>query len=228
MSKPEETEVDLSEITTPPCRLAFPSLFKQTAFKGRGSDQKAGRATYNCVILIPPDQSETVQAIKAAMSTVAHEKWGAKLPKLSSRANPLHECEGQYVGFDPEWHYVRAQSGSMPAVVDQALRPIFPTLPASAGPEEIDRAIDMATKRIYGGCWCRFHISAYIWDNDFGVGFGFNLNAVQLIREDTAFDGRRIKVDDVFDVVDGFEGVDAPGPVTKATKAARNVNDLFG
>jgi hypothetical protein len=191
--------VDLSdvEIVTEPCRISFPALFEPKPVAKNNPDLK-----YQAAVLIPPDVdlAPFYAVVKAAMIA----KFG-KVIKLPAKSNPIHSCDDKDLdGYDEGWHFVNVKSGYQPSVVDQKRQ------------EVIDAS------RVYAGCWCRFHLSAYAWDHpQGGRGVSFSLNAVQLVREGERLDGRRA-VKDVFDAVDVSDDEDF------ASYSDESAEELFG
>lgn len=154
-------------LVTPPCRLAFPSLFKPSP-RFRGSD----RETYQATVLIPPDMDLAPfhRALVAAMT----EKWG-QVFALAGNGNPIRDAatKAQYQGYDAGWRFINANSGYAPAVVDQEVQPIT------------DESV------VYPGCWCRFFLSAYGWDHaSGGKGVSFSLEGVQFVADGEPFASR--------------------------------------
>lgn len=183
------------ELVTPPVRLAFPALFKPKP-RFQGSD----RETYQAVLLLPPDtdMAPFVAAMKAAMV----EKFG-KVIQLPAAKNPIRDCGDKTIdGYEDGWAYINTHSGYAPAVVDQQRQEI----------------IDPS--KIYAGCWCRFHLTAYAWDHPSGgKGVSFSVNAVQLVRDGERLDGRR-------DVSEIFESITVEGD--EESSASAGAEELFG
>lgn len=203
-------------ITTQPVRLAFNQLFKKRGFgKKAGADSED--AKFSAVLLFPPDYD--LAPIKAMLKAAVVEQWGTGPVSLSDRGMPLHKCKGNYDGFLPGWHYMRAQSGYAPQVIDQQLQPI----------------IDLDQQTIFAGCWIRANIKPYTWDNEFGKGVSVNLNAVQLVRQDVRLDGRK-NAAEIFDAIDISATEEAPAaapaskPTTRVAKPStgQSVDELFG
>lgn len=164
---------------TEPCRLAFASLLKATPKHATTPDKLAFQAT----ILIPPKMS--LEPFKAAMKEASLAMWN-EVRKLTGREMPLKRADPakKWRGFDEGWFFVKTQSQNAPAVVDQNRQPI------------------LDASKIYAGCWCRFAVNVFAWDNASGAGLSFGLEAVQLIREDERLDSSRKPVDELFDAVD--------------------------
>lgn len=203
------TERSPLEVVTPTCRLAFPSLFK-TAPRFQNSE----RMTYQAVLLLPPDTSLTpfANAVKAAMDV----QFGKQI-RLSD--SPIRSCDGkEYAGYEPGWRYINTHTGYAPGVVDQKKQPILDKELMEMDPA---LAIARAEERIFAGCWCRFHLTAFGWTYAKKQGVSFSLNGVQLVREDERLDGRAAP-GAVFDEIE-VEDDDAPEAASSS-----EVDALFG
>lgn len=182
-------ELSNKEIVTEPCRLAFPALFKP-----RPTVKGGTKLAYQAALLLPPDfdMKPLVACVQAAMM----EKWG-KTVKLVGKNNPLRKCDdldedNRSTGYEPGWRYTNAKSDYQPAVLDQKKQEI------------------LDEKKIYPGVWCRFHLTAYAWENPKNNrGVSFSLNAVQLVREDDRLDGRKT-AKDVFGEIESDDLAGAP------------------
>lgn len=184
---------------TEPCRLAFASLHKATPKHATTPDRLAFQAT----ILIPPKMS--LDPFKAAMKEASLQMWG-EIRKLEGNGMPLKRANPakKWRGFDEGWFFVKASTLNPPAVVDQNRQPI----------------IDPS--KIYAGCWCRFAVNVFAWDNAAGAGLSFGLEAVQLIREDEPLARPRTPIDQLFDAVE----TDDEGPPFDA--GAEDFDDIMG
>ena len=201
-----------NEVLTPPCRLAVASLFAPTPKHPTTPTE----VRYQATVLIPPglDMTPFSKAINAAMV----EKWGKTIP-LEGRAMPLKKADGKttqdgrpYSGFEPGWFTLKAMNRYAPQIVDQAKRPIL-DVAANADEDAIARATSAAEARVYSGCWCRFYVRAFAWDNASGKGVSFSLEAVQLVKDDEAFAGKK-QASDLFETIDtGDAGPPADGEV---------------
>jgi hypothetical protein len=170
-------------VTTPPLRLAFPSLDKPRA-RAPGSP----KMTYQAVLLIPPETD--MAPFKAAVEAAMMEKFG-KVIQVPREKLPIKLCADKsgIDGYEDGWRYINTHSGYAPKVVDHNRQPL----------------IDIPSV-IYPGCWCRFLIKAFAYSNEFGKGVSFSLEAVQFVRDGDRLDGRA----DVNDVFDPIESGDAP------------------
>lgn len=175
-------ELSKKEIVTVPCRLSFPALFEPKPVASDSDEKK-----YQAVVLLPPetDLAPFYECVKAAMV----EKFG-KAIKLSPAKNPIRDCAEKLdlAGYEEGWHYINTKAGFQPQVVDQKRQAIIDA------------------ERIFPGCWCRFHLIAYAWSHKTGgKGVSFSLEAVQLVKEDERFDGRRDAAE-LFDPIGDVDG----------------------
>lgn len=181
-AKPKR-ELSPSNVVTPPCRLAFPALFKpKPRMKVVKPDEKV-RLTYQAVVLMPPEV--TLEPFYEAMKFAMTEKWG-KIEKLPGDRNPIRDAgdkAGQIDGYEAGWKFINCHSGYAPAVVDRRRQPII------------------EPELVYAGCWCRFHLNAFAWDYGGKKGVSFSLNAVQFDHDDDRLDGRA-NVEDVFEALE--------------------------
>lgn len=211
-----------THVKTPPARLSFPHLFAP-GLKQQGLPDIPANKEYSAAILLPPETDLTpfVAAAEAAML----EKWGEI---IKPRYPVLEKAEGKttadgrpYAGYDKGWTSLRAKNKMAPQVVGGDLQPIL-ALPPGTPEDQRAEAITRAEQVVYPGCWCRFLILAFPWDNKFGRGVSWSLEAVQFVKDDTAFAVRKVEVASVFEKID-TTGDDAP-PVSKSAA----VNDMLG
>jgi len=185
--------------------LAFPALFEPKPV----SKTKPDELKYQAALLMPPDfdMEPLVACVKAAMV----EKWG-KVIKLVPRNTPLKRCadrdpEKPLAGYEDGWIYLNTKSGYLPTVLDQKKQEI------------------LSEDRIFPGCWCRFHLTAYAWEHpEGGKGVSFSLNAVQLVREDTRLGGRK----DARDVFDAIETDDLEAGSELGEESGGGLDGLLG
>lgn len=168
MTAPANPNPVVRWLTTPPCRIAFPALFEKRPTMKGGKD-----LAYQAVVLVPPEVpiAEFHAIIRAAML----EDWGGPR-KLEGRGNPISRAEAINSFAIEElkgYRVIRAKSGYAPVVVGPDAQPILD----AAG--------------IKSGDWCRFKLSTYTWDNSFGHGVSFNVDAVQLVRAGSRIGGSK-------------------------------------
>lgn len=209
MSKPASKSTD---IVTFPVRLSFPALFEP---KPVAKDSPILK--YQASLLLPPDYDK--KSLYAALRAAAVGRWGDKIPQFSAANNPIKPCEGKVKalsGYEPGWFYINAKSGYPPLVVDQRRQEIIDP------------------NKIYAGCWVRASINAFAYHHtQGGPGVSFGLNAIQLVREDTRFDGRRT-AEDLFDTIeveadsDSFAEDPFGGPQSAPAKRTGSADSLFG
>jgi len=186
-----------TEIVTDPCRVAYPAVFdKKPKFQGSPVE------VYSAVILIPPEMD--LSPFHAVMKAAMLKQWN-KLVKVEGRSNPLRKCEETpSLANLAGWHAINASSPVQPQVVDQRAQEVF------------------QSDRLYGGMWCRFHLRCWAWDNKFGKGLSFQLNSLQLIKDDARLDGR-VAAKNIFAPVAGDGGALADAPTTEGGD-----EELFG
>ncbi len=204
MSKLQETQ-----IVTPPARLSFPYLFEM-GLKQRGLPDLPENKEYSATILIAPgtDLQPFANAVKAAMLAKWKKVIEPKYPTIESAAGKTTKDGKPYAGHDEGWHVIRAKNRRAPIVVDQQVKPIL-AVPAGTDEETKAGLIDNAKAIVYPGCWCRFLITAYAWDNSFGRGVSWSLEQVQLVKDDTPFVATQVPSSVAFTPIEGTS-TDAP------------------
>lgn len=188
MSKNDPTYVLTGEV-----RLSFPSLFKMRP----KSPENPDKLTYQCTILIPPN--EDLKVYQAAAHAAMKAKWGKILPYPLGK-EPVKPCERKegLAGYEPGWHFISMHSNDPVAVVDRFNTPVTdPSL-------------------VYPGMWVRAYINAFAWEHKQGgksVSFGFR--AIQLVRDGDRLDSRApVKADDVFAPLEPLEDETAVDPLS--------------
>lgn len=191
MSKQERTN-----IVTPVGRLAF----NQNLFKAN----KKGRYTVAVVFDMEPDTLKALQPLKDLVESTIQHKWpGDSRPDEEDLYTPMKVEKRKKMLEKYEFMKDRV------------------TLNASNGFEI--QVIDLNNQEMFdgdikAGDQVRLSISAYAYDNE-NVGVGFNVNAVQFVREDEAFYGRQ-NAAQMFDSAPTIEG--APTPTTTETAIEDN------
>jgi len=204
----KKTGLQQGEFITPPVRLHYPHLFRP----GRVPD--SDKETYQAVCLIPPDvdvKEHFVKPWQQELKRAFGEQAKAVIKKLRARGRyPIHDAaEKDNDGFAEGWHFLNLSANYPPLVVDQKRKPIL-DLNKFVGKtqEEQDAMIAEAERRIFAGCWVRFHINLYAWDNKFGKGVSFGFKQVQLVRQDEPFSIGGSGDPSVFDELDDESGDD--------------------
>ena len=172
-----------TEVVTGPVRISWPALFEPRLKSPELDPAVPDNLRYQATLLFPPDYD--LKPLYAALQVAALERFGPNF-RMSRDKNPIKDAEikSHLDGYEEGWHFLNVKSKFKPAVVDQRRSPI----------DDPDK--------IYPGCWCRFLISTFAWENKIGgKGVSFGLNMVQLVRDDTRLDGRKPALD-VFDAVE--------------------------
>lgn len=157
-------------------RLSFPALFKPRP-KSRTTP---GVLTFQASFLLPPS-FDLEPLKKAAMAAVQ-----AKFAKPTKVKSPIRDAgEKDFAGYEEGWHFIAAWSNHRPVVVDRLAAPVT------------DESL------IYPGMWVNAHVNAFAWDHpEGGKGVSWNLNAIQIVRDDERLDGR-------INAASAFEPLDA-------------------
>jgi hypothetical protein len=170
-------------------RLAFPDLFEPDAKYGR----------FGACFPIEPG-SANAQALSAAITQVAKEKWGAKadgiLAQIKSK-NDLGYQEsakrnsegGVYDGFEGKFT-LNTSTKTRPAVINTDTTPLT-----------------AADGKPYGGCYVDASIDLWAQDNSFGKKINATLRWVQFRKDGAAFSGTAPVSQDEFESI--AEGADA-------------------
>ena len=175
---------ELKKVRTGEFRVSYPSVFEANVFPGQ-------EPKYSITMLFPKKQG--VKELLTAAQAAAEEKWGPKytaiLNKIKGTKNwPFHDGDTEKVGQEnyEGMVYVKASSKKAPVVLDQQKRLI-----------SIE---DGNFKSFYAGCYAKAVVIAYTYDNTFGQGLGFSLQALQKQRDGEPFSTRK-PVEDDFDTV---------------------------
>lgn len=201
------------DITTGIGTISFPRVFKETA--GKKDD---GTPSYDCQILIPKTDRESVRALLLAIKKVGEAKWGDKWKQVRT---PLRDGDkekdeltedGSTKGEKyPErlgHYFLNARSTKPVGVYDRQRSPI-------TDPDEV-----------YGGMKGKINVTFYPYSSSGNHGVGAALNGVQKISNGEPFGGGKPSVESMFDMLDDDEdlGLDedeiiedeAPAPAKKA------------
>ena len=145
-----------------------------------------GKPKFSVSLIIPKDDTVTVNKIKAAIQA-AYEEGQSKLkgnaksvPALSTIKNPLRDGDLERPD-DPAYqnaYFINANSDTAPGVVDKNLNPI------------IDRS------EIYSGVYGRASINLYAFNSNGNRGIACGLNNIQKIRDGEPLGGKSRAEDD--------------------------------
>lgn len=152
-------------------RLAFPNIWKASAPKGGGEE------AFSASFLAPPTHKQ-IKEVKAALLSLAKEKWGAKGESMyktleSTGKLCLHDgdSKAEYEGFEGNL-FISSRSKTRPSVFDQQRNDLT-----------------QADGKPYSGCFVNASIELWAQDNDFGKRINAQLRGVQFLRDGDAFAG---------------------------------------
>ena len=137
---------------------------------------------YSVSVLIPKDDTETVNAINNAVNTAIEEgigKFGGKKPNKASLKLPLRDgdTERNDEAYAGHW-FINANSRTAPQIVDKAVKPI------------LDR------DEVYSGCYARVSLNFYAFNSNGNKGIACGLGNIQKIKDGEPLGGRCSGTDD--------------------------------
>lgn len=163
-------------------RLSFPQLFRAKAFN---KDQEPTFSA--CFLMEKAKDAKQITAIREAMTFVAKEKWGDKVPKglkLCLRAGDEEGKEG-VDGYGPDVMFVSSSSRKKIPVVDRDLTPL-----------------DEESGKPYAGCYVNASIRLWAQDNEYGKRVNAQLRAVQFVKDGEAFGEAPVDVNEEFSAIE--------------------------
>lgn len=135
-----------------------------------------GTEKYSVSLLIPKDDTETIEAIEKAIDVAISEglgKFGGKKPNKGSLKLPLRDGDIERDDEAYAGHYfINANSITPPQIVDKQVKPI------------IDR------NEVYSGCYGRASITLYAYNSNGNKGIACGLNNLQKIKDGEPLGGR--------------------------------------
>lgn len=164
MAKQINTKVITNEV-----RLSYANIWEPKSING-------GAAKYSCSIIIPKSDTETVEAINAAIEEALNEgtsKFGGKIPPRGALKLPLRDgdTERDDDAYRGCW-FVNANSTTPPQVVDKYVRPIT------------DHS------EVYSGVYAKVSIAFYAFNSNGNRGVACGLGNIQKIRDGEPLGGR--------------------------------------
>ncbi|MGX6992134.1 DUF2815 family protein [Pseudolactococcus reticulitermitis] len=130
-----------------------------------GGDEK-----YSVSVLIPKDDTATIDAIEKAVDAAIEEglsKFGGKKPNKATIKLPLRD--GDLERDDDEayqgYYFINANSTTPPQIVDQAVNPI------------------LERSQVYSGCYSRVSLNFYAFNSNGNKGIACGLGNIQFIRD---------------------------------------------
>lgn len=177
-------------------RLAFPSLFKQSAPKA------GGELAFSASFLLPKNHKQLAE-LNAAIDAVGKEKWTTKAAAVlkalrSADKTCLHngDAKSEYEGFEGNF-FVSARSKVRPTILSQTR-------------EELSEA----DGKPYSGCYVNVSLELWAQDNSYGKRVNAQLRGVQFLRDGDAFAGGARPADaDEFEDEIGAEGTEEADPL---------------
>jgi len=167
-------------------RLSYVHLFKPEQIG------ESGDAKYSVSLIIPKDNTELVEQIKAAITAAYNAgvgKFGGKLPAKGTWKNPLRD--GDVERADDESYsgsyFINASSRTKPGIVKKGVKTKF----AEITDEE----------ELYSGCYGYVSVNFYAFNNSGNKGVAAGLNNVLKTR-DGDYLGGRVSADTDFDGLD--------------------------
>lgn len=162
-------------ITGKNTRLSYFHGWEPTSING-------GPERYSVSVLIPKDDTETVEAINKAIDAAIEEgiaKFGGKKPNKAAIKLPLRDgdTEREDEAYAGHW-FINANSKTAPQIVDRAVKPI------------LDR------DEVYSGCYARVSLNFYAFNSNGNKGIACGLGNIQKIRDGEPFGGRSSATDD--------------------------------
>lgn len=206
------------EVVTTPALLSFPALFKPRP----KHTSTPNVLSYQATIIFPA--SFDVTPLKNAINTARTkmERKGVMAPAKRIKENmstspngyPLRKSEDRISvsddgtkrlppGFEPGGHFISTHSKNRPTLVD----------------ERVQAVIDEA--KFYAGCWCIFHLGAFVWEANSRWGVSFGLNGVQFVKDGERLSGRP-------DITGDFAPIGGGAVDGKSAAAGGASEDPFG
>ncbi len=169
-------------ITGPRTRWSYANVWDPKSING-------GKPKYSVSLIIPKDDTVTVERIKAAVQA-AYEEGESKLkgnsktvPPLSAIKTPLRDGDLEKPD-DPAYansYFINANSDSAPDIVDADRQPI------------------LERREVYSGVYGRASINLYAFNTNGNKGIACGLNNLQKIRDGEPLGGKSRAEDDFAD-----------------------------
>ena len=150
-----------TKVVTGIVRLSYANVWEPKSING-------GDPKYSCSIIIPKTDTETVNAINAAIDCAIKEgigKFGGKVPPKGA---DTERDDDTYAGC----YFVNANSKTAPQIVDKYVRPI------------LDRS------EVYSGVYAHVSLSFYAFNTNGNKGVACGLGNIQKVRDGEPLGGR--------------------------------------
>lgn len=162
-----------TKVITNPARLSYANVWEPTSING-------SKPKYSTSVIISKDDTETVEAIKAAI-VAAYKAGEGKLkgnakttPPLAAIKTPLRDGDLERPD-DPAYansYFINANSPQAPQIVDANCKEIF------------------ERSEIYSGVYARVSVSFYAFNSNGNRGIACGLNNIQKIRDGEPLGGK--------------------------------------
>ena len=159
-----------TKVITGLVRLSYANVWEPKSING-------GDPKYSCSIIIPKSDTETVNAINAAIDCAIKEgigKFGGKTPPKGALKLPLRDGDTERPD-DPAYagaSFVNANATSAPGIVDADRNPI------------------LTRSEVYSGVYGRASITFYAFNSSGNRGIACGLNNLQKIRDGEPLGGK--------------------------------------
>lgn len=133
-----------------------------------------GAEKYSVSVLIPKDDTETINATVDAAIEKGIAKFGGKKPNKGAIKLPLRDGDVER----DDAYFVNANSTTAPQIVDKAVKPI------------------LERDEVYSGCYVRMSLNFYAFNSNGNRGVACGLGNIQKIRDGEYLGGRTSATDD--------------------------------
>ena len=172
-------------ITGPRTRWSYANIWEPKSING-------GAPKYSVSLIIPKDDIETVDKIKAAIKAAYAEGEGKlkgngkSVPPLTAIKNPLRDGDAERPDDEAyaNSYFVNANSSTKPGVVDADRQPI------------------LDSSELYSGIIGRASINFYAFNSNGNRGIACGLNNIQKLSDGTPLGGHSRAEDDFADLDD--------------------------
>ena len=178
-------KVNPTKVVTGIVRLSYANVWEAKSING-------GAEKFSVSLIIPKNDTKTIDAINAAVDAAIEEgkgKFGGKIPNKAALKLPLRD--GDIDRPDDEayadCYFVNANSNTAPQIVDRQTNPV------------LDRS------EVYSGVYARVSVNFYAFNSNGNRGVACGLGNIQKVRDGESLGGRSNAADDfATDVDDDF------------------------
>jgi hypothetical protein len=164
-----------TKVLTGIVRLSYANVWEPKSING-------GAEKYSVSLIIPKSDTESIEAINAAIDAAIKEgahKFGGKIPNRAALKLPLRDGDAErdddaYKGC----YFINANSATAPQIVDQRVRPI------------------LERSEVYSGVYARVSISFYAFNSNGNRGVACGLGNIQKVRDGEPLGGKTSAADE--------------------------------